>query len=132
MAVLDALAGVIDSLTIPVGIEVERKSATGPDADGDPSQGPIQRFRICPCVVQPARGTDLLRLPEGDRSLETILVHSKRKLRTALESSRQAADVLFYTPDGQATAFRYVVVTAANWAIVGGFYSVLAQKEELD
>ena len=54
MSVLDGLEEVVDCFAIPGGIEVERHSVTGADADGDPSQGPLQRFTIDPAGVPPA------------------------------------------------------------------------------
>jgi hypothetical protein len=131
MSILDSLSGVVDSFRIPGGIEVERRSGTGVDSDGDPSGGPIQRFRIDPVVVQPATGRDLLRLPEGDRSRGSILIHSKRRLRVSLEGSGLASDVVLYSPGGEIPCRRYVVTTSADWHTVGGFHSVLATKEEL-
>lgn len=130
MAVLDGLEEVVDCFAIPGGIKVERRSSTGVDADGDPSPGPLQRFTVEPAIVQPATSRELLRLPEGDRSKETILVHTKRRLRTSLESKGLGADVIEYRPGSR--TLRYVVVFAGDWEIMGGFFTCLATKEELD
>ena len=130
MPVLDSLRYTIDSLGIPGGITVKRTTSLGADADGDPRAGIRKSFRLRPAVVQPARGRDLLRLPEGDRTLETILVHTKEKLRTAEGGTFAAADQILYCPGGDGEQSTYVVIMAADWAIIGGFFSVLAQKRE--
>lgn len=131
MSVLEGLEEVVDCFSIPGGIEVERHSVTGPDADGDPSQGPLQRFTVDPAVVQPAPPRELLRLPEGDRSSGVILVHTRRKLRTSIEARGLAADVVKYRPAGDNETLRYVVRVAGDWQIIGGFFACLAVKEEL-
>jgi len=93
-------------------------------------------FNVCPAAVQPATGRDLLRLPEGDRSLETVILHVKTPLRTARESSRQMADVLVYrepTPTAAGVLVgRYVIVSAADWQVQGAFTRCLCQKMEGD
>ena len=132
MSVLDGLEDVVDCFRIPGGIEVERRSVTGVDADGDPTSGPLQRFTIDPAVVQPAPPRELLRLPEGDRATETILVHTKRKLRTSLEARGLGADVVKHRPGGDKETMRYVVRVAGDWKIIGGFFACLAVREELD
>ncbi len=132
MAILGGLSHVIDSFRIPGGISVERHSATTPDSDGDPTVGPLQRFNVIPAVVQPATGRDLLRLPEGDRSKGAIIVHTKRRLRTSLESRGLMADEILYTPGGDAEPIRYTVATSGDWSIAGGFYRCIALKKELD
>ncbi len=132
MPVLDSLAGVVDSLQVPGGIRVERASSTGPDARGNPRTGPLQRFTICPAIVQPARPRDLDRLPAGDRSSGAVLVHVKRKLRTAAEARGLGADVVTYRPAGDAEDLRYTVAMAADWAIIAGFFGVVCVKQERD
>lgn len=131
MGVLEGLEDVVDCFAIPGGIRVERHGSTGVDADGDPISGPTQRFGIDPAVVQVASGRDLERLPSGDVGKESILVHTKRRLRTSLEARGLAADTVLYCPAGDDEEMRYVVKVAEDWKIAGGYYEALCVREEL-
>lgn len=129
MTILDGLDSVIDCFAVPGGLDVERRSAAGYDADGDATGGPLQRFHLEPAVFQPAPAKELLRLAEGDRGKATWLLHSKRKLRVSVESTGLAADVVEYCPPGEEKQ-RYTVKVAGDWSVIGGFYSCLCQREE--
>lgn len=136
MPILNHLRGVVTSLGIPGGIKFERRDGATIDSRGNHVRGPVTEFQACPAVVQPASGRDLLRLPEGDRSKEVILIHAHATLRTARESSGQEADVAIFdeptpTPAGTLVG-RYTVATAADWQQVGGFTRALAIKQESD
>lgn len=136
MVVLNHLNGVIQSLGIPGGIAVERRDDATTDARRNAVPGALTVFQSDPATVQPASGRDLLRLDDGDRSKEVILVHSKVTLRTARESSGQQADVILFTEPTPTPAGilqgRYTVATAADWQAVGDFTRVLAIKQESD
>ena len=122
--------------SIPGGVTVERVDDAGWTVDGDPDFGNPYPITVCPAIIQPATGRDLLRLPEGDRSLETVIFHSPIPIRTAREASRQAADRLcFREPTPTAAGLlegKYVVVTAADWQVQAGFTRCICQREESD
>ncbi len=130
------LAGVTNLLGIPGGITVERTDNAGWTTDGDAAPGDVQTFNVCPVIVQPASGRDISRLPVGDQSLETIIIHAREVLRTAREASQQAADrVLFKEPTPTPAGLlegRYTVVKAADWQEIGGFTRLICQKQEAD
>lgn len=136
MFVLNHLQSVVTRLGIPGGIAVERRDGASIDGRGNPVRGTLTNFTADPAVIQPASGRDLLRLNEGDRSKETILVHTHAILRTAREASGQEADVVLFTeptPTGAGILEgRYTVATAADWQQVAGFSRVLAIKQESD
>lgn len=136
MAILGHLRGVITSLGIPGGITIERRDGSSLDSRRNPVHGSLTTFQACPATVQPASGRDLLRLDDGDRSKEVILIHAHATLRTARESSGQEADVAVFreptpTPAGMLEG-RYTIATAADWQPVGGFTRCLAIKQESD
>ena len=127
--VLRSLRRVVGRFAIPGGIRVERRSDATEDADGNQQTGTPRTFTIDPAVVHPTRGRDLLLLPEGDRSTASIVVFTKERLRTALEGTREEADIVLYSPGGDKVR-RYRVITAEDWTTQSGHYRSIAVKEE--
>lgn len=130
MPVLSTLAGVVGSFAIPGGVDLERRDGAGVDDDGDPVDGTLTVLNITPGIIQTASGDVMLRVPEGDRSRETILIHTNVLLRTAEEGTGREADVVLYTSDGDTAQQRFTVTTSGDWGIIAGFYSCLAQRQE--
>ena len=131
MPVLDSLAHTVASLGIPGGVRIERRDGQL-DAFGNPQSGVLRRFtfRMNPAIVQIATGRDLERLLGGDRDKETLMVHTRKRLRTALGGTNEEADTVIYCPGGEGEDRRYTVTMAADWAILAGFFAVLAVKQE--
>lgn len=75
--------------------------------------------------VQPASGRDLLRLPEGLRTRETIAIWTAGDLRTVDESTSLPADVVAY--DGAS----YEVQLVETWTVLGGYRKAIAAKVEV-
>lgn len=137
MTVLPGLNGVIRSFGARMpALEVERRDGATYDQRGIYQEGTKTVLKIKPAVVQPATERQLLRLPEGDRSKETITIHTIEQLRTARAGSGQEADIVLFrepTPvSGGILKGRYVVVLAGDWQLVAGFTSSMAQKIEGD
>lgn len=130
------VASVINLFRVPGGITVSRRGGATADADGNPVRGPADEFIVDPAAVQPLTGRDLLRLPDGDRALEHILVHAKTTLRTARAASGQEADEILWrepTPTAAGTLCgTYVVTQAADWQVQGGFTRAICTKKEGD
>ena len=129
--VLRSLRRVVHRFAIPGGIQVERSNTATEDADGNQVHGAPRTFTIDPAAVHPTRGRDLLLLPEGDRTAESIVVFTKERLRTALEGTREEADVVLYSPGGEKRVRRYRVITAEDWTTQSGHHRSIAVKEEL-
>lgn len=127
MPVLEGLEEVIDCLDTG-SISIERRSGAFFDIDGNPVRGSAVTIAISPAVVHVAGGRDLLRLPEGDRTREVIIVFTKLRLRTGLEASGKEADVVVY--GSQDAVSRYVVRTSEDWIGASGHYKCLAVREE--
>lgn len=132
MSVLEGLGEVVDCFAIPGGIRVERHSAAVPDADGDPTSGPTRRFSIDPAVVQPWDGSEVMDLPSGSVGKEGILIHTREKLRIAVEGRGLQADVIIHRHDGEPTPCRYMVKKAPNYKDAAGYFEAWAVREELD
>jgi hypothetical protein len=127
--VLRSLRRVIRRFAVTGGIQVERSSTASEDTDGNQVHGAPRTFTIKIAAVHPTRGRDLLLLPEGDRTTESIVVFTEERLRTALEGTREEADVVLYSPGGDKVR-RYRVITAEDWTRQGGHYRSIAVKEE--
>ncbi len=130
MPVLNRLRGVVDRFAVPGGIRVERRNDATEDADGNQQIGTPRTFTIKPAVVHPARGRDLLLLPEGDRTTAAVVVFTKERLRTALEGTREEADVVLYSPGSDTGVRRYRVISAEDWTLQSGHIRSIAIKEE--
>lgn len=70
--------------------------------------------------VQPARGQDLLLLPEGMRTEETLKVYSPTRLFT--QGAGQDPDVI------TVAGITYKVMTAEQWGPDGAYWKILASK----
>ncbi len=73
-------------------------------------------------VVQPARGQELQRLPEGRRTSETIKVYTTTKLLSAEVDTQNQPDVLVW--QGR----EYQVETIDPWDEYGNYFKALALK----
>lgn len=127
------LAGVVESLatgtytvtrtapgTYGGGLPVGLGGGVGSD-DGRYRPGATSTFAIR-ASVQPLAGRDLLRLPEGLRTRQTIKVYTATALRTADAPDGAGADVIAYQGDS------YQIETVEPWAEAGGFYKAIAAK----
>lgn len=74
-------------------------------------------------VVQPASGRDLQRLPEGQRTRETISIWCLVELRTATVPAGSGADRVRYGSG-------VYEVERVEWWQEGGFWKALAQRVE--
>ena len=81
---------------------------------GRPQAGPDTQQTTITATVQPATGRDLLRLPEGQRGKETVLVLSLGELRLRDKFDRNGGT--------------YEVEHVKPWD--GAFYDALAQRLE--
>jgi len=127
MGVLEGLEEVIDCLDTGE-VTVERRSSAFYDADGNAVRGSVSEFPVAPAVVHVATGRDLLRLPEGDRTREVLLILTKLRLRTGQEATGQEADTVIY--GSQDSVGRYVVRTSEDWIRASSHYKCLAVREE--
>jgi hypothetical protein len=127
MGVLEGLEEVIDCLDTG-SVSIERRSGAFYDSDGNSQRGAAVTFAVAPAVVHVATGRDLLRLPEGDRTREVIIVFTKTRLRTGLEASGKEADVVVY--GSQDAVSRYVVRTSEDWIGASNHYKCLAVRKE--
>ena len=92
--------------------------------NGRPAQGMAATFSI-DAHVQPASGRELLRLPEGERSGEHILIFTTILLRTTDAATGRSADRITYQNR------TYEIEAVEDWNTIGGFYQSLGRKIEL-
>lgn len=129
MPVLASLPGVINSLSTGA-ITVERFTSDV-DSEGYPIEaGAPAVINIAKAVVWQVTGRDLLKLTEGDSTKEVIGVIVPIRLRTALEGTDEMADVVLYTPAGEAVQRRYVTKTAEDWIAQSGHYRCFCFREQ--
>jgi hypothetical protein len=128
MGVHEGLEDVIECLDTG-SIAIERRTNASFDTDGNAVRGTIEIRNISPAVVHIATGRDLLRLPEGDRTSEVLLIFTQQRLRTARVASGQEADVVLYQSQPDETS-RYVIRTSEDWIRQSGHYRSLAVKRE--
>lgn len=126
------LAGVIGSLAsgtytvtrtgagayggLPGGFPMTFPAYDGRYREGTPSTLSIR------AVIQPVRGRDLLRLPEGQRTEEMIAIYTETELQTASAPGGGTADVVSYRGKS------YQVQTVEAWNELGNFYKAIAAK----
>lgn len=81
-------------------------------------------------LVQPANTRDLAMLPEGQRAGEWIRVSVSppERVRTAVDGEGIEADIIVYTPPGEASSNRYRAVREGNWGGISGVSYVLAKR----
>lgn len=128
MSTLEGLEDVIECLdTGPISIE--RRSDASFDSDGNPKRGRLEIRTVSPAIVHIATGRDLLRLPEGDRTSEVLLIFTQVQLRTARIASGKEADVVVYRSQTEEPR-RYVVRTSEDWLKQTGHFRSLAVKRE--
>lgn len=103
-------------------ISLTRKNAGSRDANGRWIDGADVVTSI-QAVVQTATSDDLLVLPEGERTQETIKIHTTSLLRTASESGTYTADEITYQGNV------YKVIQAFDRKTIGNYYKALAARE---
>lgn len=119
---LTNLASTITRLSGGTTLTVTR-GASGTYTAGRLTPGETTTLTIA-ANVQPASGRDLLRLPEGLRTRETIAIWTAAELRTADEDAGTPADRVAY---GGAT---YQVENVEGWGVLGGYRKAIAAKVE--
>ncbi len=132
MVILNTLPDVIRAFQYPGGLNVRRLQSSGQNEFGEDAEPVFATFRLDPVVIQPLEGRDLLRVPEGDRDRERVLLHTCQLLRTARGGSDIDADVVLYDPARQGTPFEYVVETAEPWVVQAGMWRCRALRKETD
>lgn len=131
MPILANLAGAINAFKLPGGITIERFTSDV-DSEGYPIEdaGGSTVIPFPTAVVWQVTGRDLLKLTEGDSTKEVIGVIVPSRLRTAKEGSDEMADIVLYTPEGEAVENRYVVKTAEDWIAQSGHYRCFCFREQ--
>jgi len=100
------------------------RGAAGTYTAGRLTPGALTTTTLAVVNIQPASGRDLLRLPEGVRTRETVAIWTSDELRTANEATGAPADVVNY---GGAS---YQVELVEDWVGLGGFRKAIAAKVE--
>ena len=122
MSVMD-LSGIVDSLGIAGNVEFERATGSITWTNGDPID-PGYNVISMRAIVQPATPRELMRLPEGDRTRETMLVHTKSQLVTTTVKDKKLADRMRYD------SRTWEIVRCEDWSRQGNFWRSFAQKIE--
>lgn len=115
---LDA-ADVIDSLSTGDYLVTRRAASTF--THGRAQVGPELPTFTIRASVQPARGRDLLRLPEGRRATETRVVYTATQLQVGGQSAELAADMVEI--DGRL----WEVQLAEPWPAATGYWLCMVQ-----
>jgi hypothetical protein len=121
MALFD-LSGVVESFSLPDGLQITRRGVPTFTQGLMTATGSAQTFTASPAFVHPTSGREVMGLPEGLRSRETITVYSAQALRGALEPGGTQGDLVAYN------GVTYEVQTAQPWADLGTYYRALATK----
>ena len=131
MPVLNTLASVVSSLSIPSSVSVERTTfAVLFDDDGNAVDGTTSVIPLDPVVVHVATPRERELLPEGLRTKETIVVFSLVPLLAGQGASNNNADVVLYTPQGEGTTKRFRVRSVEDFLQQSGHYRSFATREE--
>lgn len=115
---LDAV-DLIDSLSTGVYVVTRRAAATY--VDGVAVPGVTSTFGVVAAVV-PASGRDLLRLPEGRRSVETRAIYTAGPLLVGARAGVNEADLVEI--DGDA----WEVQMVETWKAATGYVKAIAQR----
>lgn len=130
MVILPGLAGVIDSFQIPGGLVALRRTAQGPDKNGE-EQPPLEvPFDLDPVVAHPEVGRNRTQSSRGDSDAEIIIIFSEVKLQTAKGGTSILADVVLYDPAQDGQEGRYVVHSSEPWVQQAGHWRSKASLEE--
>ena len=73
-------------------------------------------------LIQPTRGQDLLRLPEGERTRELVTIYTTDELHTANAPGGAAADRVTWRGE------TYEVQGVERWDEIAGFWKAIAAK----
>lgn len=111
---------------------MRRFESAGANEFGEDAPPTYSTFRLDPVVIQPLEGRDLLRLPEGDRDRERVLIHACQQLRTSRGGSEIEADRILYDPTRSGEAFEYMVEKAEPWLVQAGMWRCRALRLETD
>lgn len=112
-----AFNGFLQSINVRREAAGTRSSTTGAWVPGAESKIQIS------AVVQNATPDEVMTLPEGERTKETIKIHSTELLATADEDNGIAADQIEYQGG------LYKVMSVANRKTLGNYYKALAVYE---
>ena len=82
--------------------------------------GPSDTFKVR-AMIQPMTGEQLLRLPEGERTRERIVIFTAEQLRTTRQSEVAMADRVAYRGE------QFEVESVEAWA---GYYRCIGAKVE--
>lgn len=74
--------------------------------------------------IQPASPRQMLALPEGQRTAETLVVFSGSELRAASSPGGADGDVLTWRGE------EFAVISVEQWKEMGDFYKALAQRRD--
>lgn len=111
------LSGVV--LGLASGSYSVARSLGGYDGDGRYYPGTISTFNI-QASVQPLKGRDLLRLPEGLRTEELVTIYTPTQLFT--QGANQDPDVV------TVAGLQYQVQTVEQWGPDGSYWKAIAAK----
>ncbi len=96
----------------------------GADAeDGRYRFGATHTFRVR-ASIQPLTGEELLRLPEGERTRERIVVFTARRLKTATQAEAASADRVEYQGN------QFEVESVESWNERFSYFRCIAAKIE--
>jgi len=102
-------------------VVIQRSKPGAHDEHGRWKEAPTEEISI-DAVVQPARGKELQRLPEGRRTSESIKVYTTTPLFSAEVEDQNQPDILVW--QGK----KYQIETIDNWEEYGDYYKALALK----
>lgn len=103
----------------PVGLE---RQAPGAFVKGRFTDG-AKTITTIKAAVHPTSGKDIMLLPEGSRTKESIVVYTRQTLFTLQTGQLNQADRIIWQGS------RYQAVSVEDWSRDGGFYRSLCTRE---
>jgi hypothetical protein len=100
------------------------RTAAGDHVNGEWTPGATSAIQIKGAVMQ-ATPNDLKQLPEGERSIESIVIFSRAPFQMSDSETQLQADVVTY----RSRTWR--VRSCANWSELAGFYKTICQRESI-
>ena len=122
MPVLSNVNGIIESLKIPGGCQIARKSEPIQNAYGTYTAAAETIINVPKCVIHNLGGRDLEQLPEANRTRETIQIYTYIRLYVA--DGGKDADIVIYR------GRRFKVIRVMDYDLQGACYISIAQLEE--